>query len=103
MIEEPSTDFIDKCAVPMFPGPGTGSYGPVETYFLFYIIRVTLTVPFEITHNELKSHRVDCANSSGKMLYQANKPSRDGQLEDHFGHSNPYEQYFNNLRGRQTP
>ena len=27
----------------MFPGPGTGSYGPVETYFLFYIIRV-LTV-----------------------------------------------------------
>ena len=27
----------------MFPGPGTSSYGPVETYFLFYIIRV-LTV-----------------------------------------------------------
>ena len=41
--EEPGTNLIDECAVPMFPGPGTGSYGPVETQFLFYIIRV-LTV-----------------------------------------------------------
>ena len=51
---------------------------------------VTLTVPFQCIHNELKPHRVDCANSSGKMLYQANRPSRDGQLEHPFGHSNSY-------------
>ena len=37
------------------------------------------------------------------MLYQANRPSRDGQLEQPFGHSNSYKQYFHNLRGRQTP
>ena len=36
------------------------------------------------------------------MLHQANRPSRDGQLEHPFGHSNSYEQYFHNLRGRQT-
>ena len=67
------------------------------------IARVTLIVPFEITHNELKSHRLYCANSSGKMLYRADWPARDGQLEDHFSHSNSSEQYFNNLHGRQTP
>ena len=45
------------------------------------VARVTLTVTFKCIYNELKPHWVDCVNSSGKMLYQANMPSRDGQLE----------------------
>ena len=36
------------------------------------------------------------------MLNQANKPSRYGQLEHPFGHSNSYKQHFHNLRGRQS-
>ena len=59
-------------------------------------------VPFERTHNQLKTYPVDFSNSAGKLLNDANSHSRDGQWEHSFRHSNSYEQYFHNLPGRQT-
>ena len=59
-------------------------------------------VPFERTHNQLKTYPVDFSNSAGKLLNDANSHSRDGQCEHSFCHSNSYEQYFHNLPGRQT-
>ena len=59
-------------------------------------------VPFERTHNQLKTYPVDVSNSAGKLLNDANSHSRDGQWEHSFRHSNSYEQYFHNLPGRQT-
>ena len=61
----------------------------------------TLVVSFPCTHNELKTYPVVFANSTGKMLNEANSRPRDSQWECHFSHNNS-EQYYHNLPGRQT-